>query len=211
MTPAPTATPKSEEDFQLEYDQYLTGVGVSDEYFRSLMEGVLLQEALVDEFGEDIPMTADQVQLRYLRVYSDTQANELLVRLLAGEADFETLRTELEDPDAEAPGMGSDLEWYPRGLLEQQFSAEFADEAFSLETGTFTHMVESEYGGTSYYVVEVVAHEEREMDETTHTHLARNAFNEWLEEQMESVERLEYDPTILVPESEGAETISLGQ
>jgi parvulin-like peptidyl-prolyl isomerase len=108
-------------------------------------------------------------------------------------------------------GIGSDLKWYAKGPLEDQFSVEFADEAFALETGMFSHTIESEYGSITYYVVEVVAHEERELDEASHLQLARRAFNEWLEEQMASVERLEFDRSILVPGSEGNEVNPLGQ
>jgi hypothetical protein len=211
VTAAPTATPKSEEDFQREYDEYLSGVGVTDAYFRTLMEGALLQEALVEDFGKDIPKDADQVQLHYLRVYSDTHANELLVRLLSEESTFESLKEEIEDPEAEIRGTGSDLRWYPKSLLEEQFSAEFAEEAFALETGVFSQTVESEYGGTSYYVVEVVAHQERDLDEATHLQLARSAFNAWMEERMAQVERLEYDATVVLGESEEAEAPLFGQ
>lgn len=210
-TPVPTPTPKSEADFQRDYSEYIQSLNVTDEYFRRLMKAVLVKDALVDDFGKDIPAEADQVQLRYLGVYSDTQANDLLVRLVSEEADFATLEAELEAADAEAPGIGSDLKWYAKGPLEDQFSAEFADEAFALETGMFSHTIESEYGSITYYVVEVVAHEERELDEASHLQLARRAFNEWLEEQMASVERLEFDRSILVPGSEGTEVNPLGQ
>jgi hypothetical protein len=211
VTPAPTATPKSEEDFEREYDEYLSGVGVTDEYFRTLMEGALLQEALVEDFGKDIPTDADQVQLRYLQVYSDTHANELLVRLLSEEATFESLQEEIESPEAEIPGRGSDLAWYPQSLLEERFSAEFAEEAFAGEPGVFSQTVVSEYGGASYYVVEVVAHEERELEEDTHLQLARSAFDVWLEARMAEVERLDYDASVLLGESEGAEAPLYGQ
>jgi hypothetical protein len=211
VTPGPTATPKSKEDFQREYNEYLSSVGVTDEYFRTLMEGALLQEALLDEFGETVPAEMDQVQLQYLRVYSDTQANELFIRLLSEETDFATLREEIESPDAEISGIGGDLKWYPKALLEEQFSVEFAEEAFALGTGVFTQTIESEYGGTSYYVVEIVAHEERLVDDQNRTLLARIAFDQWLEEQMALVERLDYDATALFPESAGIETNPLGQ
>ena len=175
------------------------------------MEGALLQEALLDEFGETVPAEMDQVQLQYLRVYSDTQANELFIRLLSEETDFATLREEIESPDAEISGIGGDLKWYPKALLEEQFSVEFAEEAFALGTGVFTQTIESEYGGTSYYVVEIVAHEERLVDDQNRTLLARIAFDQWLEEQMALVERLDYDATALFPESAGIETNPLGQ
>jgi hypothetical protein len=188
----PTPTPMTEEGFQKKYDEYLKTIGVSDALFRSEFKTRMLREALLNDFGKGIPNTADQVQLRYLQVVSETQASELLNALVGGNRDFESLKEE-------ASGVG-DLEWYPEAILSVDVSQEVAERAFALETGTgiFSQTVVTDYGATSYYIVEVVDHQVREVDETMRDRLAQQAFDEWVDGQMALVERLEYDPSLVV-------------
>ncbi len=196
----PTPTPMTEEGFQKEYGAYLELIGVSDAYFRSLFEANMLREALLDDFGKEIPDTADQVQLRYLRVVSETQASELLTVLVEGDGDFESLKEEASEV--------GELEWYPEAILTVDVSEEVAKQAFALEAGTgvFSQTVVTDYGATSYYIVEVVDHQVREVDETMRDRLAWEAFDEWMEGQMALVERLEYDPSLVVSDTGTADT-----
>ena len=190
----------TEEGFQKKYDEYLEMLSVSDAYFRSEFEGGMLREALLDDFVEKVPDTADQVQLRYLRVVSETQASELLTALVEGNGDFESLKEE-------ASAVG-ELEWYTEAILAKDISKEVAEQAFALEAGTgvFSQTVVTTYGATSYYIVEVVDHQVREVDETMRDRLAQDAFDEWMEGQMALVERLEYDPSLVVSEAATTDT-----
>jgi parvulin-like peptidyl-prolyl isomerase len=196
----PTPTPVTEEGFRKSYDEYLKLFGVSDAYFRSEFEARMLQEALLDDFGKEIPLTIDQVQLRYLRVVSETQASELLTALVEGDGDFESLKEEASEV--------GDLAWYPKAILSVDVSEEVAEQAFALEAGTgvFSQTVVTDYGATSYYIVEVVDHQVREVDETMREQLAQQAFDEWMDGQMAQVERLEYDPSLVVSEASTTDT-----
>ena len=83
---------------------------------------------------------AAEVQLR---------ANEILTQIREG-ADFAALASELsEDPGSKT--NGGDLGFFARG----QMVKEFEDAAFSLEPGTVSELVKSEYG---YHVIRVEEH-----------------------------------------------------
>ncbi|MBN1811418.1 MAG: SurA N-terminal domain-containing protein [Anaerolineae bacterium] len=187
LAPIPTSTPVTAEGFQQSYDQFLAMRDISDEEYRNYIRTQLMYEVLFEDFRKDVPATLDQVQLRYLRVTTAEQASELAGRLEAG-ASFETLKEEVE-LDEEAPGYGSDLQRYTQETLEQALGADIVDQAFGMTSGVFTQESQG-----MYYVVEVVDHGIRDVEDTLADQLANVALLEWIESQQESVEHLEYDP-----------------
>jgi peptidyl-prolyl cis-trans isomerase D len=91
--------------------------------------------------GEDASAEeAAEVQLR---------ANEILTQIREG-ADFEELASELSE-DSGSKTNGGDLGFFARG----QMVKEFEDAAFSLEPGTVSELVKSEYG---YHIIRVEEH-----------------------------------------------------
>lgn len=197
-TLAPTPTPMTEEAFQQQYAETLALQGISDEGYRAFIRAQLLYQVLLEDFQREVPATADQVQVRYLRVDSQEKADELVERLEEG-ASFEALKEEVES-DAEAPGYGSELQWYTKDTLEQALSADIAAQAFSIKSGVFSAQGAL---GTGYYAIEVVDHQEtREVDEELSRQLAATKLQEWLDVQMSSVERREYDPALMAVELE---------
>jgi len=79
----------------------------------------------------------------------ERRANEILTQIRAG-ADFAALASELsEDPGSK--GNGGDLGFFARGQMVKQFE----DAAFSLEPGTVSELVKTEYG---YHIIRVEEH-----------------------------------------------------
>jgi hypothetical protein len=185
LAPVPTSTPVTAEGFQQAYKQFLTTRGVSDKEYRDYVREQVMYEVLFKDFLKDVPATLDQVQLRYLRVNTEGQANELAQRLEDGAA-FETLKEEIE-LDEENPGSGSDLKWYTKETLEQEMGSDIASQAFGLGTGLFVQ--ESQM----YYVIDVVEHHQREVEGTLADQLANIAMLDWIETEQESVMRLGYN------------------
>jgi parvulin-like peptidyl-prolyl isomerase len=198
-TLVPTPTPMTEEAFQQQYAETLALRGLSDEEYRAFTRSQLLYEVLLEDSQREVPVTADQVQVRYLQVDSQEKADELVERLEEG-TSFEALKEEVE-ADAEAPGYGSELQWYTKDTLEQALGADIAAQAFSMKSGVFSAQGAM---GTVYYTVEVVDHQEsREVDDELSRQLAAVELQEWLDTQMNSVvERLEYDPALMEVEME---------
>lgn len=187
LAPVPTSTPVTAEGSQQSYDQFLAMQNVSDKEYREYVKTQLMYEVLVEDFRKDVPTTLDQVQLRYLRVTDEEKASELARRLEDG-VSFEALKEEVEFDDV-APGYGSDLQWFTEETLEQNLGVDVVDQAFSMDSGVFAQESQG-----MYYVVEVVDHRMRDVEDTLADQLASAALLEWIESQQELVERLDYDP-----------------
>ncbi len=193
--PPPTPTPMTEEEFRRLYSTYLEQslkpLDVSEQQYRSWVEASLLVEKLQEQMSAEVSTMADQVKLRLLAVDSEERANELAARLGAGE-DFQALADELEEgEDDEVAGYGTELSWFPKGMLESNLGTELADLAFSLKVGEHSQPVLGQ-DAAQYYIIEVVGHEERELDSFVHQQLGADAFQEWLDAQQVLVERKMY-------------------
>ena len=189
--PLPTPTPMTEDEFQQLYTTYLKQslkpLDISERQFRSWVEASLLIEKLREQIEAQVPATAEQVELRTMSVDSEERANELVARLDAGE-DFPTLADELEE-DEQVTGHSIELDWLPRSILERDLGPELADLAFSLEVGEHSQPV-PEDGGMWYTIIQVVGHEEHELEPFARQQLGADAFQEWLDAQQVLVERL---------------------
>lgn len=196
----PTPTQMSQEDFQQLYNNYLREgmkpLGISEKMYRSWVESSLLIEKLQEQMTEELPDEIEQVKLRLLSVDNEEQASELTSRLEAGE-DFQTLSSELEEAE-ESTGYGTELDWYPRDILESQLGPDIAETAFSLEVGEHSQPLPQQtgQGEPRYIVIEVVGHEMHEMSENVRQQKGEQAFQEWLDAQQVLVERRSYQDII---------------
>jgi len=91
------------------------------------------------------------------------------------------------------------LDWLPRSMLESRLGQELTDLAFNLKVGEHSQPVLSQ-DGTQYIIIEVMGHETRELEQSIHEQLGKEAFQEWLDAQQVLVEREEYDPDIVPTE-----------
>ncbi|HEY71734.1 MAG: hypothetical protein DRJ03_11340 [Chloroflexi bacterium] len=192
--PMPTPTPMTEEAFRQLYSDVLKSwreLGVSEQQYRSWMEVSLLREKLREQMDAEVPTTAEQVKLRYINVDSEEWASDFAVRLDEGE-DFETLAGELEE-DEQVSGFDRELGWYPLSALEGIVGATLSELAFSLDVGEHSQAAADE-GGTRYYVIEVLGHEVRELDDYVLQQVQDEAFQEWIEAQKQ-IALVEY-PTV---------------
>ena len=190
---APLPTPVTEEGFRQQYDsiinELLKPLDVSERQYRSWVEADLLVQKLADEMAEEVPAEADQVRLRFLSVEDEDQASELAARLDAGES-FQTLADEVE-ADEEATASVTELEWFPRSMIEGGLGTELADLAFSLDVGDYSRPALG-LDGAYYYIIEVLGHEVRELDEAVRQRVAEDAFQNWVDAQQILVERKSY-------------------
>lgn len=186
-TPIPTSPPVTAEGAQQSYDQFLDRQGISDQEYREHVKTQLMYEMLMEDFRKDVPATLDQVQLRYLQAPGEEKASELAQRLKDG-ASFDALKEEIQS-DEEAPGYGSDLQWFTEETLEQTLGVDAVAQAFSMDSGVFAQESQG-----MYYVVEVVDHRMRDVEDTLADQLASAALLEWIEAQQELVERFDFDP-----------------
>jgi len=194
MTPLPTATPVTEQEFRRRYEEFLRSLkaqNISDQQFRTWFKATLLFDKVYEQIVAEAPTAAEQVKIRYLMVGSEEQADELVVRLDAGE-DFEALIDELEADESEGMRYGAELDWFPQSVIEQYMGEQVAELAFSLAPGEYSPSVVQQEG-SSYVIIQVVSREVRALDESVRQQLGDQAFQEWLQAQEELlVERKTY-------------------
>jgi parvulin-like peptidyl-prolyl isomerase len=76
--------------------------------------------------------------------------------------------------------------WRTRSYLVDLFDPASVEIIFSLEPGGHTPPIAG-FGG-QYYVIQVLGHEERELDPTMLIYEQGRLFQEWMQQQMENVE-----------------------
>jgi len=138
------------EHYEANEASYLTEESVDLEYIEvmgeALVTGVEITDEALEAYYEEEQarfVTEEQRRARHILFTGDdaaTRAQDLMVRLEAGE-EFEALAMELsEDPGTSA--QGGDLGWVGRGLLVGPFE----DTLFAMEAGTVEGPVETSFG-----------------------------------------------------------------
>lgn len=186
LTPTPPPTPRSLEDFQADYRQYTEQLqqitGLSEEAWRSLIEGELYREKLFDPFGAEIDPNVLQVKGGYIVAPDIETADELLGRLDAGET-FEALKEEIDADESEEPtARTGTFDWLPATVLSQRFGNAFADAAINTDAGNYSRTAISAPDG-GFYLVYVEEKEVRELADYLLDQQRRDTFQAWLEQQ----------------------------
>jgi foldase protein PrsA len=147
--------------------------GISDEYFAQLIKDNELQKNLIEAHGP--ARNVEQVHAQHILVADEATAQTVIERLNAGE-DFAVVAKELST-DTGSASNGGDLGWFPKGAMVK----EFEDAAFSLEPGTVSKPVKTDYG---YHIIKVLEKGMRDLDDQTYSQLAQPAFLSWFQEQV---------------------------
>ncbi|MGQ9568046.1 MAG: peptidylprolyl isomerase [Anaerolineae bacterium] len=150
------------------WEDFLKEYGLSEAYFRRLVEDSLLVESLEEKLAP--AREAEQVHVRHILVESEEKAQEVLAKLQAGE-DFATLAAGYST-DPGSKDEGGDLGWFPRGVMVQ----EFEDAAFSAPVGEVSGPVQTSFG---YHILEVLERGMRELDEEGWAQAKEQAFQDW--------------------------------
>jgi len=190
-TPLPTPTPVTEEEFHRRYNnflQQLKDLGVPERLYRTWVESSLLMDKVREQMRAELPTTDDQVKVRYITVDDEQRAQEMLSRLEAGE-DFQALVDELR-ADEEVNGYGYELGWFPKDMLSSSLGETIAQQAFDMNVGERSQLIQGEDG--NWYIIEVLGHEERPLEEYILNQRADEAFQSWLDTQQIKVERGSY-------------------
>ncbi len=153
---------------QGEFEELLTGRGISMQEWRADLEGQIKMEKIVaeavysevevsdedvDDFFRENPGELDRpAQVRARQIVVGTEAEgERVLGLLRGGEPFENVARDYSlSPDAE---QGGDLGFFPRG----EMPPEFDEVVFTLPVGRISDLVKSEYG---YHIFLVEEHRE---------------------------------------------------
>ncbi|MGC8837957.1 MAG: peptidylprolyl isomerase [Anaerolineae bacterium] len=150
------------------WEDFLKEYGLSEAYFRRLVEDSLLVDGLQEKLAP--AREVEQAHVRHILVDSEEKAQEVLAKLKAG-GDFAALAAEYST-DPGSKDQGGDLGWFPRGVMVQ----EFEDTAFSLPVGEVSGPVQTAFG---YHIIEVLERGMRELDEAGWAQAKERAFQDW--------------------------------
>ncbi|RMF36488.1 MAG: hypothetical protein D6759_03580 [Chloroflexi bacterium] len=155
------------------------------------METSLYRERLMEAMGPElVPEVQDQIQITYIVVSTTQDAQAMLDRLAAGEVTFDDLAAEVQDDDR--PDTASrEVDWQTQDFLGQVFGEETATLLFDLEVGDYTRDPVLGPDGR-VYLIRVDGHEERPLPALALEQLRRQAFQEWLDEQVNNPEIVQY-------------------
>ena len=187
-TPLPTPTPMTLESYQtvradyLKYIQEMTGFTEAD--FLAMMRTSVLQEKLQEAFAAEVPLSAPQVNLRQILVYSQEEIDSINERLEAGE-EFGALAQELSQ-DTVSKEAGGELGWM--ALTSTTLPQTVVEQAFAMEPGQ--REVVSSYLGL--HLIEALEKaDDRPLDQETIEAAKRSALETWISTaaQDEGIER----------------------
>jgi peptidyl-prolyl cis-trans isomerase D len=173
-TPTATETPYTIDGFNKQYQDFFKSVKdikLPEAEFRRAFKVSLLRQKINKKITADVPTSEDQVWARHILVADETAAKDALVRLQKGEA-WDLLAKELSI-DASNNEKGGDLGWFAKGKMVTEFS----DAAFALKVGEISQPVKSSFG---FHIIQVLGHEERELDQSAYTQAQTAVFDEWL-------------------------------
>jgi hypothetical protein len=186
LTPTVPPTPRSLQDFETDYEQYTEQVGeiteMTEEHWRSMIEGVLYRERLLEAFGAEVESNILQAKGSYIVALDLGTAEELLGRLDAGET-FETLAEEIDADESEEPtARTGSFDWSPATILSQTFGDQFATVVMNTDAGEVSRTAISAPDG-GFYLVYVEGKEVRELADYLLEQQRVDAFEGWLDAQ----------------------------
>ena len=195
QTPFPTPTPVSEAEFQTQFSDFmtqLTGLGVNETTYRSVVRAQLCNERLTEVLTEEqgVSRMAEQASIFVIQAATEESANEM--QALAESEGFltawNTISSRPDDPAAtEQPETNAyELLWRTQANLATSLGTEISAAAFDLdiETPSDIIVVENNDGTSSYFLIMVSGREERELSASEFQTRQSEALQAFVDEQL---------------------------
>lgn len=178
--PTETATPYTLDGYKSEYQKTLDTLkdyDISEAALRSIYEAQLWRQKLSDKMTTDTPRTEEQVWARHILVDSEVEALAAKELLNQG-VDFAVVAQKYSK-DTGSGSNGGDLGWFGNGMMVPEFETA----AFSQEAGVIGEPVQSQFG---YHIIQVLAREERPLNDSQYQQARDTAFSDWLTKTKET-------------------------
>ncbi len=170
--------------FAESYRREVRDSGLKPSEYREVIAAGLLEDKLRAHFRDEIPDTAEQVRMRSIQVSTEEEAEQVLLRLEAGE-DFAALAQELS-PDTATENNGEEEDWTPRGVL----NPDVEDVVFALEAGQTSEPVPL---GDVFYLFQLLEKAaDRELTDDQRQELEDVYYYEWQSEIRQEAEVATY-------------------
>ena len=185
--PTETATPYTLDGYKSEYQKtldILKEYNISESALRSVYEAQLWREKLSDQLTANTPRTEEQVWARHILV--DKSVDALAARLLLDQGVDFAVVAQKYSKDTGSGANGGDLGWFGKGMMV----AEFETAAFSQEIGVIGEPVKSQFG---YHIIQVLAREDRPLNDSQYQQARDTAFSDWLTKTKETAAITTFD------------------
>ena len=166
-----------EESIEL-FEQNVVDAEASRAALELFWEREAVRLAVQDAVVGDIETTL-HANARHILVETEEEANEILAALQSGESF--ALLAQARSSDTGSGQRGGELGWNPVDL----YVPEFAEALRTGEIGALLGPVETDFG---FHIIQIIAREDREVDETTAQLLAQSIFGTWVQNRREAIE-----------------------
>jgi len=178
--------PSFDELYQDFRDNILKMSNFSEDQYRATIEANVLRDKLKDSMGQDVELTADQIETVFLTTDNEEAALTFRQRIKEGEP-AESILEELNSDESDATA-GYTLPWLPMGYLGPQLGEDIEKVAFNTPVGQASDPTLGSDG--KYYVIYISGHEERELSDSLWEQEREERYKQWLDQQQQ--ERVEY-------------------
>ena len=151
-----------------------TAHGYTAESFPPSLKRAAEAAYMRDKIVTAVPRTADQVHVRQILLYNESDAIRIQNQLKGG-ADFDTLASLVD------PKTGGELSWFPKGyLLEPQVE----EAAFSLQVGEVSDIIQTSVG---YDIIKVLERDpQHPLSPDAYLAMQQLALKDWIAGQRSS-------------------------
>ncbi len=160
------------------WQQWLQQNRFTQEEFAENLRQSILTQRLRDQVTQGVMGSLPHVHARHILVATEAEANDILVRLQAGE-EFGVLAT-THSRDVTTRDNGGDLGWFTQ---EELLEPTLAQVAFSLEAGQIAGPVPTRLG---FHILQTLEKEQRPVPEEQQADLAQVVFQNWLQTLFDS-------------------------
>jgi parvulin-like peptidyl-prolyl isomerase len=162
---------------EAQFEEWLAANNLTYEAFQEKLRFELIVNQMFEHVTNNVPDTAEQVQIRQILVADEATARAIIEQLKNG-ADFAALAQE-QSLDESSRANGGFIDWFPQGL--NLVPAEVETIAFSLQPGEVSGPINTSLG---FHIIKLENREmERPLEVTRHQALKQQLFMDWLTEQ----------------------------
>jgi foldase protein PrsA len=162
---------------QAQFEEWLAANNLTVETFKETLRSQLIANQMFEYITNDVPETAEQVQIRQILVPDEATARTIIEQLKTG-ADFALLAQE-QSLDESSRANGGNIDWFPQGI--GLVPPEVETIAFSLQPGEIHGPIKTALG---FHIIKLENREiERPLTPEMHQALKQQTFVNWLTEQ----------------------------
>jgi parvulin-like peptidyl-prolyl isomerase len=152
--------------------QWQSANGYDDASFRVALKRSVEAAWMRDKIIAGVPTSVEQIHLRQILTYNETDAQTALAELAAG-TDFDELAARYD------PVTGGELGWVPQGYL---LDANADAAVFALQTGEVSSIIATEAG---FHIFKAIERADHALSPDAMLAMQKNALKQWLTEQRE--------------------------